>query len=259
MIPTKLLTATIAAFVVEGCCGGAQTPPPASSQRWFEASPDTAIQGQSLLQVAAGRYSSCRSYRDRGTVITTLWGTDVHGLEISYFDTVFVRDKGLRFRFYDERRALNLVIWIHGDTAESWYLGKARPLRTPTDVLASARGVTAFASELIPRLLLGLPLLPSEQSIVGDQLGTAGVGSPFCGRCRLVALGSSARRRQHVFTIDENAGVIRRHNSFVVFRDDATGSGKPGVVEAEHLVVYEPEFDIENEDLVRELEKRPWS
>ncbi len=228
------------------------------ASHWPEVTPHTAAAGRELLQSAAQRYPALRSYRDHGIVVTTLVGPTTYSVYVSYFDTLFVRDSGFRLRFYDERRRPLLIIWRSGDRTLTWHSGKVGSHASFEEAIAAARGVTSFLSELTPSLLLGTPFLPSERAVLGDAVGLAGTAPGSCGRCRLVALGSAVSRRQHVFTIDERDATVRRVQSFLTLRSE----GRTGVaenVEAEELIVYEPEFDVQDEaSLVRELAIQPW-
>jgi hypothetical protein len=154
---------------------------------------------------------------------------------------------------------MSLAIWSHGDKTDLWQHGTIQHFGSIPDALAAARGVTAFASEIVPSLLLNLGQMPTERALVADESSLAGFGPPECGKCRLVAIGMVERRRQHVLTIDENTAEIRRVQSFSVFRHDVGENGKPEDVESETLLVYDSEFDPKDEDsLLHEVDAQPW-
>lgn len=249
-------TVVAVSLATSACCHDA----PNVLASGVDVAPNSAATASQVLNAAIQRYRTVRTYRDHGVILSIQRGATIRSTAVHYFDTVFVRDHGLRLRLFDERREVTDIVWVHGDSAEIWRSGSiAHPLAVPT-ALATAKATFSFASELVPSLLLGLRPLDSEYAAIGREIGTAGIGMPPCGKCWNVAFGSRLGGRQHAITIDAERAEVRRLTSFTRFATERPEATDLEQVANEDVVLYEPEFDLEAQvdDLIREVETRPW-
>lgn len=217
--------------------------------------PNTAAAAGRILAPVIQRYATCRAYRDRGSLADTAWRGGSRSTEIFRFDTAFVRDVGLRFRFFDERGHLKHAIWQHAGKILTWSMGNVRRSATPEEAVDSLKGVTSFASSIVPSLLLGVRLLHGEEAVVDREPALTTSASPTidCGRCSLIVFGLP-ERRQFLFTIDEAAGVFRRSEALLRLEQGSSA----GVHSTDTLITYEPEFDFDPLNVQAELETQPW-
>ena len=138
-----------------------------------------------------GKYGSCRTYRDRGTVLSTRWESDTSSsLVIGRFDTIFHRDRGLRFRYFDESGALRYAIWAHDGQIQRWYWGAVQSPSTSSSPIMAAmfdlRGVTSLTSWIVPSMLY-------RQLPASNVCGPFEVESYECPKCTRVAFGCPCR------------------------------------------------------------------
>jgi hypothetical protein len=263
---TALCGAAALAMCIAGCCKEPVSSPAAAktdlSSLWTDVAPNSADSARRLLDPVMQRYGSCRSYRDRGTVIRSIMsGTGrKRPVELSRFDTLFVRDVGLRFRFHDEQGRLQAAIWRRGDETVTWQLGTATKARSIEDALTAMRGVTGLTSEVIPSLLMGIPSLSGDRAVLSGDPSLAGTAPASCGKCWLLAFGSRSAPPQFLLTVDEDAKSIRRFQAAMVVRPRSELADEQAVsLGSESLINYEPEFDLADEaTLARELAVQPW-
>jgi hypothetical protein len=207
-----------------------------------------------LLRVSSV-YSRCRTYQDRGTVVVKTWSRNGEPFTfVNRFDTIFVRDRGLRFRYFEEDGTLNTAIWkLDGRAGKVWF-GTARELdasKVESEMFA-LRGVTEFASWFVPSLLLGraMPL--------GDGPSYAG---STCLWCMDVAFRSSKQEVRRDLSLDLHANVVRR-----LYEEDTqprrvdnkyvSGPTPPPIVRTETMILYDtPSFDSDEGALIAEIQK----
>ena len=240
------------ALMLAACCPQKPADPPLNGAptRWYPAEPEWPEHAQRLEEGVKRRYSTCTTYRDRGFVVSTI--SVSHGLD--FFDTIFVRSVGLRFRLLDERRRPRLIIWQRGTEVREWHLGNVTTHPTLRDAAAAARGTTHNMSETALLMLTGEPWLKSERADLGPWRAMPGVVSPACGRCWMLTAGSEAHGRQFALGVDEEAFALRRLRSLTRGPEVS-----PGVYrEYEAFVAFEPEFDVPHAPLIEELEVQPW-
>jgi len=262
----SLSGAAALAICAAGCCKEAVSAPALAksdlSSLWVDVRPNSGEAARRLLDPVVQRYGGCRSYRDHGTVVARMTSASggSHAMEVSRFDTLFVRDVGLRFRFHDEQGRLRAAIWRRGDDTSMWHLGTTTKAPSIEHALAGARGVTGFASDIIPSLLMRLPVFTGEHAVLSGEPGLAGTTSTSCGKCWLLAFGSGTAPPQFLLTVDENARSIRRFQAaMVVHRAAESTDAQTTSFGSEHLISYEPEIDLADEAaLVRELAVQPW-
>jgi hypothetical protein len=251
------------AMCVAGCCKepvtGPAVPKTDPSSLWTDVAPNSGSAARRQLDPVVQRYGACRSYRDRGTLVGRVISGDAakRPVEVSRFDTLFVRDVGLRFRFHDEQGRLQVAIWRRGDETVTWQLGTATKAPSIEDALTVTRGVTGLTSEVIPRLLMRIPAFSGDRAVLSGEPGLAGTAPTSCGKCWLLAFGSRTAPPQFLLTVDENARSIRRFQAAMVVRQGA--DGQAASFGSETLINYEPEFDLADEaTLARELAVQPW-
>lgn len=198
-----------------------------------------------LLSRTLRTYEGRSTYRDRGTVVSRLRSRRDRGVRIAYFDTVFLRDVGLRFRYYDERRELKYAIWSTGATAKLWFLGTRSTTTLPL-AIASITGVTEGVAAIVPQLLLGERAFHSFPPLL------AGIEAS-CGRCEILLWHAPGGRHESI-TLDEGENAIRRLESHELIKDDVDGD-----LISDVYVIYEPSSEAGSiEALTEELSVQPW-
>ena len=215
------------------------------------------------------KYGSCSTYRDHGITIDALDSS--FGSSVGRFDTLFVRNRGLRFRYFDESGALLYGIWSRGDQTTEWERGATRSPAAPVaNEMASLKGVTAFASWVVFKLLTQLPPVSP-----GPSCGPWYSDNPSCARCANVVFRCSPQGFTSAYMLDSRADVVRRF----YFWDAANSSdgGDPLVAElpsatpsrtehrrtdspkTETAIMYDSiEFDGDEIALAAELDRKPW-
>lgn len=206
-----------------------------------------------LLAQVREKYGACRSYRDRGTTTAIVWMDGRRSIDITRFDTVFVRGVGLRFQSFDEAGRRRVAIWQDGEIVSTWLLGAVRNTSLDEALSASA-GVTNLASSVVPALLLGRSLPPFARP--SGTFGVAGIAPIGCGKCTVLTTPPDPHTRALSITVDEGASAVRRF-SYVTKIPAAEDDPTPFV--AEHIVAYEAQFDLADEsEVVQELQRAPW-
>lgn len=191
------------------------------------------------------RYSTCRTYEDRGVVVATYVDGARVRYEISRFETVFARGRGLRFRFSDENGELVAAIWMTDNRVQAWFHGKVTTVDTLEHAIGSAKGVTMLASWVIPSLLFGRRLTDRQPAVVDYENGG-------CGECARVGFPMSRRGTRAVLSVDLEQGLLVRR--YTIHDSRTEPGGGPGDV-----IAYEASLDVADEAaLVRELETQPW-
>lgn len=158
----------------------------------------------------ATKYAHCRTYRDRGTVVGTSWDRDGFAYSsVERFDTLFIRNRGLRFRYFDEAGNLLYGIRARGDDVEEWSGGSVSALKQPpgTSVeyaMSSLKGVTGLASWVVFKLLIGLPPIPRP------TCGPLYAGAVACAKCPDVAFHCPSQGSAAIYTLDLRTEVLRR-------------------------------------------------
>ena len=233
--------------------------------------PDSTPYATSALTQVHIKFAHCRTYRDRGVVIGRSWEHDgVSSLAAHRFDTLFIRDRGLRFRYLKEDGRMTYAVWALGDRIETWSDGFVEVLSASktsvADVMSNMRGGTGFASWFVPQLLYGRPTQCSQ--------GPWYAGWIHCPTCPEVAFRSPSQHTTTVLSLDLRTSVVRR---FYWMRDLSEednhaaeqadgritvigpGERKIDLARVESLILYEaPEFDVDESVLVSDLDKRPW-
>jgi hypothetical protein len=172
------------------------------------------------------------------------------------FDTIFVRDRGLRFRYFEEDGRQTIALWrLDGRARQVWF-GNASELDASQfeSAMYGFRGVTELASWFVPSLLLGraMPL--------GD--GPTFVSST-CLWCIDIAFRLPKNDVTRNLLLDMRTNVVRRLSEVearTVAVDDKFLSGPPlpPIVRAETMILYDtPSFDLDEGALVAEIQKEP--
>lgn len=211
---------------------------------------------EELLRAISERYARCHNYRDRGHVVTKHWMSGKSSISVFRFDTMFVRGGGFRFRFFDERGAMETAIWEHDGRVSAWQIDTEAEHQSLVSALTNAKGVTQFSSSIVSSLLVGAPLFSGDNAIALGAPSYVGIGSISCGKCSVIAIGP-AGRRQVLLTVDEDSQALRHVEVLMVIgkgtMDAAEGFG------VDEVISYDPEFDVADDvAMTRELEARPW-
>jgi hypothetical protein len=120
---------------------------------WPKPDPAKQEEAKSALEAAKKKHESCRNYRDRGALVAAFWENPGNRTtRVSRFDTLFVRDKGLRFRFFGESGKLEHAIWRRGDKTVRYSLGRSEETSYER-ALWAFMGVTSRTSSRVPALL----------------------------------------------------------------------------------------------------------
>jgi hypothetical protein len=232
---------------------------------------------KTVLAKLEAKYAQCHTYRDRGTVVYMTWGAEglAHS-QIARFDTLFVRDRGLRFRHFDERGTLLYGVWARGNDVREWFLGSTPASRGASieNSMSALKGVTGLASWIAFALLNGFPPVLSStcEARYADALG--------CGDCIDVAFYCSSQGSAAVYTVDLQKDGLR-HFSWLVEPsgtiDSAKGPGtsdapikaKPGtlsdssvrsqLLRGETIILYDlSEIDVDQTAAEAELDEPAW-
>lgn len=163
------------------------------------------------------------------------------------FRTTFVRDMGLSFRYYSEGGQLEHAVWSHGGEVESWSHGDRVKERDLDGALLGLRGVTNGTSWLVPSMLYGRPDDNCSPRLVrGTDLG--------CLRCVRAVFAEERRGTQLSMLIDTEGSFVRRVQKLAVLR----GTPADNTTMYELHVLYEAEFDVQEEPSAQELRTAPW-
>jgi hypothetical protein len=230
---------------------------------WPKPDPEKQGDAQRALESARKKYETCRNYRDRGTLVEAFWQNPGDRTAwVAHFDTLFVRDKGLRFRFFDESGKMKFAIWRRGEKTIHYDFGRSEEMPYE-QALYALMGVTRQVSSLVPALLYRTQHGGRQEICTPQFLGVSFTcGSPHCER---ILMECGRAESQDVLVIDEarasgasgGAGVIRRRESMFISRPGPEWELPQHATE--DLTTYEPEFDIADAaPLIKELDKQPW-
>ena len=153
-------------------------------------------------------YANCHAYRDRGTVVDTSWTLDgTSNVIVARFDTLFLRGRGLRFRYYDESGTLRHALWAWDGRAQEWWWRAAlEPMDASTMAvlawISSARGVTNLTSWYVPTLLF--------DRAPECEAGSWNLLPKSWERATTVIFRDASQDVTTEFTMDLRAGVVRR-------------------------------------------------
>lgn len=227
------------AVSVSACCGtAAPRKPPLLSLHAADETPEARV----ALRATSERYAKTPTYRDRGTIISTTWSAGSSTTNVSRFETLFLRDHGLRFQFFNESGERRFVIWsIRGRTL-FWHLQRIDEYSSLEEALRAARGVSQLSTATIPRMLLGEPLFKQAPISGGSEM-------PFC-ECINVFVPTP--NGEAGVTIDTKQTLIRR------FREVTRSNELGGSEVTDTVTIYEPEFGAQTAEAMRELESQPW-
>lgn len=236
-------------------CGAATNCRDQTSERWYSSDHRLGVNIDALEKVER-RYGTIATYRDMGSTVKVTRSASKRFVDVSFFDTLFLRNLGLRFRTYDEHRTPKYILWSYKGITLTWHVGTVSTAASVEEALAAVRGITNFISEIVPPLLEGRETIPTERDFLHETFALAGT-EPSCGKCFLFVLGSPSKHRQHVLTVDQNEGAIRRVQSFITL--PALAGGEPHeLVQAESVTIYQPNFATGDPGLERELAEQPW-
>jgi hypothetical protein len=270
---------SVALFALMGCAAShpRPTPPPSSGPTVLGLTPSSDPSSTSLASAAfaevSNKYGHCRTYRDHGTVIATTSRRGTYDSIVGRFDTLFVRDVGIRFQYFDEEGRRIVGVWARGDELRKWFFDHVEtPKGSLLDTMSNLRGVTNVTSWVVPRLLYGSEFVP--QPLCGPWEATNHVP---CAKCPSVAFRCPSQQAAVALSLDLRSDIVRRYyrvlDSPVAPATDplvtvlpAADSGKErgrapdGEMErTETLVLYDaPELDVDEAEAVQELQKQPW-
>lgn len=187
------------------------------------------------------------------------------------FDTLFVRDRGLRFRYFHEDGRPKLIVWAIGDEVRLWSYGELGSRnRSLQEEMYAFRGVTSWSSWVISQLLFGAPLPPKPTCDVlyeGTYFASCAPCPNVTFRCppnanTTVTLSIDLRSdtmRRYFFRV-EAEGEERRSETrdpLVTIFGEASADLVSGGLEA--MILYDsPECDGNEAELLEELQRRPW-
>ena len=113
---------------------------------------------EAILRKMAAVYGSCRSYRDRGTVVRVFRGENPFK-DTKTFSTLFVRPQRFRFEFKNDPTDVlpqRYVIWRTGRETRSWYSIRSgvQVDKNLARAIAGADHASGGSAYRIPRFLL---------------------------------------------------------------------------------------------------------
>jgi hypothetical protein len=227
---------------------------------------DSAARAIAAFDEIATRYAKCRTYRDRGEVIVTSWsGSEEKPSSVGRFDTIFVRDRGLRFRYFAESGELRYGFWAVGDTITELSWGSLTHFaKLPiVDAMFNLKGVTSLASWVVPNLLYGR-LRPHSAANLGPENNAA------CNKCPSVTFYQPAEGQTMTLNLDLRVDVLRRFQLLVanpaidemkraaeIGTDDLPKSDVPTRIQM-RIFYDSPQVDVDESALRGELEAPPW-
>jgi hypothetical protein len=221
-------------------------PHPVANEPQSIAGDSTDITAETILARMTAAYATCRTYSDKGVMVTTFRGPRTHESQRT-FETRFARDVGFRFEYTEAqtRPALvnllssdhRMVIWTDGEVARCWWsIRDEAPRESSLDsALSTAVGVSGGLSARVPRKLFtggrsGREFLGTMQQVE--------VPRESCDGHECWKLAGVSEKRETVFWIDCDSYLIRRVREAYPLRDDLT---------VEEITVYEPTVDAEIE------------
>jgi hypothetical protein len=202
----------------------------------------------------ADRYATCRTYEDRGQVMTVYPGPSGHmHVSLGRFDTIFIRNRGLRFRFFNELGTMIWAVWALDGKVSEWVWGSAQSLpggQSLVDTIAPLRGATSLASWVVPSLLFGR-LKPESAPVPGYG------NNELCNWCSVVAFHEPGNDSPMTLTLDLHAEVVRRFSVGEVKLDEKAEIDSS--VQSEVRIFYDsPQLNVEESTIRTELETPPW-
>lgn len=218
---------------------------------WLVVEPDGGGVAREVLSGVRSHYERIDTYRDEGIVITTEWGA-TRSWTTAWFDTLYVKGVGLRFRFYDEHHRLVLAVALRRGTTLAWRAGSVREAASPSSALVAYRGVTSYASQLVPQFLLGPE---SSWPVLLDAPPSMGPEPPIsCGRCQTLLFGGEHLGEQRSVIVDENLEILAFEALTARRRSDA-GSVSMAHVQIAYL---RRSPQTSREEATRELDAAGW-
>lgn len=171
---------------------------------------------QEVLTNTRSTYASCRSYQDRGDVVTVFIHEGGRRRTTSRpFQTWFVRPDLFRFEFAErdigpESEWDRYVIWQKSGTTKSWWsiTGPDEP-GSLSMALAGATGVSGASAIRVPRLLL--PELGGSDRVLRLETDEIVAGRP----CKILVKGRA--EFEEMWAIDEQTWLILRVTERHVF------------------------------------------
>jgi hypothetical protein len=227
---------------------------------------DSTAQAIAAFDEITTRYATCRTYRDRGEVVVTSWsGSEEKPSSVGRFDTIFVRDRGLRFRYFAESGELRYGFWAVGDAITELAWGSVTHFqKLPlVDAMFSLKGVTSLASWVVPNLLYGR-LKPHSAASPGPENNAA------CNKCPSVTFYQAVEDQTMTFNLDLGVDVVRRFRLLVakpatdamkraaeIGTDDLPNAD--ALTRTETRIFYDsPQLNVDESALRAELEAQPW-
>jgi hypothetical protein len=255
---TRISSAVLIGFTASssllGCSDQHQRAVADASRASSGSKPAAVPQASDAFTEIAVRYATCRTYKDRGQVMIVYPTQSGHvHVTLNRFDTIFVRNRGFRFRFFNELNMMTWAVWALNGQIFEWMWGDARSLpaeQSLVDDIAALRGATSLTSWVVPNLLFGL-LKPESAPIYGSE------NNVLCDRCPMVLFHEPGNDSPMTLTLDLRAGVVRRFSVGEVKFDEKIAS-EPSV-QSEVRIFYEsPQLNIEESAIRADLERRPW-
>ena len=223
-------------------------------------------------------YGRCRTYRDKGSVIVKSWTVDrTSHTAVRHFDTLFLRDRGLRFRTYSEDGERTDGIWLWDGRATVAFMDMTRSLDPSwgnvQGWLSGSRGVTHLVSAIVPNLLFGhQPLAWIRDGREQPECNPEPVYSKTVsyerdtgvllrlGRNEVLELSLDLRRRivHRAYRVTEYSPSEARR--LVESSEGITWATPPDLdVRFDTWILYEaPTCDLSVEEVASELAKPPW-
>lgn len=267
-----VISAWIIAAVSSGCASSPHVPPRGTTKAvvsplsMFSLDAASSARAKQALTSVERKYASCRVYRGGGTVIEVGARHGVGGATVNRFDTLFVRDRGLRFRYFQEDGHPQVIVWSMDGDVRVWSYGHAiRSSKTLQDNMYALRGVTSRASWIVSRLLFGESLLTSptcgtwyEETLPSD-----------CRECPNVAIACSPEGDPVVIlSLDLRSDTLKRYYRVQEGRRAggdplAVTLGEPRargpVTRVETVIVYDSfECNEDEPGAMDALRKQPW-
>jgi len=238
-------------------CGCARPARPAS----LNASPsrEAVAARNSVAEFAHLRsvYAHCQTYQDRGTVVLKMWTRDGSVFTVvNRFDTIFVRDRGFRFRYLDEDGMLIVSIWNwDGRAVKVWFSTSSEVDASKVEAqMWDISDITNFTSWFVPSLLFG------RDMHLGDGPSFVGTGCLWC----LEVAFRAPEQDVTDLRLDLRASVVRRidevdaHPRANDSEEFFPGTAGSPLVRIETLVLYDaPSFDADESVLIAEMQKGP--
>lgn len=120
------------------------------------------LSAQEILAHMAAQYAAAQTYRDEGTLTTTISSPDQIFSTNQQFNTAFERPDKFRFEYLDlpgqtvRETRIGYIVWRSGDQLGSyfWARPEQRALSSLAEGLAGATGVSGGSAARVPQLLM---------------------------------------------------------------------------------------------------------